>query len=253
LAHWQANDLNDEIIDKTLDLLLKHGVVYEEKEDVSQDEGNYKCTTIGVVSSMFYYTPFDVADLRKNFKVIFENGYQENDLLVSVALGNVDTLRNGIVSRLEREEMATFAAKVNEIFKANPPRESVIKAAYAYFTLLRGMNPQVFAGLARNLQFDFPRAAAVLEALDSMTGKWHKKDWIKTLEMRMKYGVRAELVSFCRIPNIGKVRAEKLWRAGLRDLQDMGQNVDAVQKALGYKREKAEEVCAEARKLALVS
>ena len=148
--------------------------------------------------------------------------------------------------------MATFAAKINQYVKSNPLKEASIKAAYAYFTLLRGMNPQVFAGMARNLQFDFPRTNAVLQAVDSMAGKWGRKDWLKTLQMRIAYGVRAELVHFCRIPNIGRVRAEKLWRAGFRDLQDIGQNVNKVQQALGYKQEKAEEICAEARKLALV-
>ena len=244
LAHWQANDLEDEIVESTLDLLLKHGAIYEE-------DGEYKCSTVGVISSMFYYSPFDVSDLRRNFKILFENNFHENDLLVSVALGNVDTLRGGIVSRLEREEMATFSMKIGQIFKNNPPREPAIKAAYAYFTLLRGMNPNVFAGLARNLQFDFPRTNAVLAALDSMTGKWGKKEWLRTLQLRMAYGVRKELVDFCRIPDIGKVRAEKLWRAGFRDLQDVGQDVGKVQSALGYKKDKAEEICAEARKLGL--
>jgi hypothetical protein len=238
--------LDNEIVDRTLELLLRCGAIYEEDDE-------YKCTVTGVVSSMFYYSPFDVSDLRKNFKIIFENGFQDNDMLVSVALGNVDTLRGGIVSRLEREEMATFATKVCQIFKTKPPKEAAIKGAYAYFTLLRGMKQQVFAGLARNLQFDFPRTSAVLEALDSMSGKWGKKEWLRTLKLRMAYGVRKELVEFCQIPDIGRVRAEKLWKAGLRDLQDVGHNVDAVQKALGYKKERAEKVCAEARKVSLLS
>lgn len=245
LAHWQANDLGDDIVDRTLELLLKCGAIYEEGED-------YKCSTVGVISSMFYYSPFDVSDLKRNFKILFEANLQDNDIFVSLALGNVDTFKGGIVSRLEREEMSTFATKINQYVKTNPPKDAAIKAAYAYFTLLRGMNPQVFAGMARNLQFDFPRTNAVLQAVDSMAGKWGRKDWLKTLQLRIAYGVRAELVHFCRIPNIGRVRAEKLWRAGFRDLQDIGQNVNKVQQALGYKQEKAEEICAEARKLALV-
>jgi replicative superfamily II helicase len=245
LAHWQANDLEDEIVDSTIDLLLKCGAIFKENDE-------YKCSTIGIISSMFYYSPFDVADLRRNFKILFEGNLQDNDIFVSLALGNTDTFKGGIVSRLEREEMSAFATKVGQYVKSNPMKEPAIKTAYAYFTLLRGMNPQVFAGLARNLQFDFPRTNAVLQAIDSMVGKWGKRDWLKTLQLRMTYGVRAELVDFCRIPNIGKVRAEKLWRSGFRDLHDVGQDVDKVAKSLGYKKEKAEEISAEARKLALV-
>ena len=48
LAHWQANDLEDDIVNSTLELLLKCGAIYEE-------DGNYKCSTVGVISSMFYY------------------------------------------------------------------------------------------------------------------------------------------------------------------------------------------------------
>lgn len=242
LAHWQSKDLDDEIIDSTIDLLLKNGVIYEEDDE-------YKCTMVGVISSMFYYSPFDVADLRKNFNILFENGYEANDLLVAVALGNIDTHRNGIVNREEREEMETFANKIRQMFQSNPPREPVIKAAYAYFVLMRGMNPKCFGSLTRNLQMDFPRMHAVLNALDSLSGKWGEKEWFRKLQLRMTYGVRSELVDFCRIPNIGKVRAEKLWKAGFRTLDQVAKNTEKVQQALGYKLDKAQAICEEAKNL----
>ena len=244
-AHFQAQDLDDEIVEKTLELLIRCGAIFKEDE-------TYKTTMIGVVSSMFYYSPFDVADLKRNFDILFKNNYHKNDMLVAVALGNVDTMRQGIVSRAEREDMKTFSAKISEIFGSNVPKEPAVKGAYAYFALLRGMDPGVMTGLTRNLQFDFPRANAVLKALDGMSCKWGQHDWFKRLGLRMTYGVREELVDLCQIPNVGKVRAEKLFKAGIKDLDDMGSSdVGRLKALLKMKQETIEEMVAFARRTAL--
>lgn len=245
-AHFQAQDLDDQIVEKTLELLIKCGAIFKE-DDV------YKATMTGVISSMFYYSPFDVADLKRNFDILFKNGYQNNDIIVSVALGNVDTLRQGIVSRAERDDMATFAAKISEMFGANSPKEPSVKGAYAYFTLLRGMDPGAVSGLARNLQFDFPRANAVLKALDGMACKWGEQDWLKRLGLRMTYGVREELVDLCTIPNIGKVRAEKLFKAGIKSLDEVGaSDVGYLKGLLKMKQETIEEMVAYAKMTSMV-
>jgi helicase len=245
-AHFQANDLDDEIIDKTLDLLMKCGAVREE-------EGVYKATSLGIVSSMFYYSPFDVADFKRNFEAIFSHHWEGNDLLVAVALGNVDTLRQGIVSKAEREEMAAFAAKVTQMFGGNAPKEPSIKGAYAYFTLLRGTDPGVVAGLTRNLQFDFPRAAQVLKAIDSMACKWKRADWFRRLQLRIAYGVREELVELCQLPQVGKARAEKLFKAGYRTVSDVAKDTTRLRGILKLKQETIDEIVNFAKTQDLVS
>jgi len=233
LAYFQSLDLDDSIVDKTLELLMQCGAVKE-------NEGIYEVTLIGKVSSMFYYSPFDVADLRRNFRILFSNNLENNDMSLSYALGNIDSIRMGFVTKNEKEEMEDYAASINK-FIGNT-LESSIKGGYAYFCLLNGYELGPFASLGRGLQLDFERTASVLNALDAMGCKWNKKDFFRNLSMRIAYGVRKELVEFCKIPNIGRVRAEKLYSAGFRKPEDLISNFDKVKKVLNMKDEKIKEI-----------
>ena len=106
LANYQSKGLNDAIVDSTIELLIKCGAIKEE-------DGTYKVTSVGMVSSMFYYSPFDVADLRKNFMALFKANKEDDDLWVSMALGNVDSIKMGIVSKSEREDMGIYQSQIN--------------------------------------------------------------------------------------------------------------------------------------------
>jgi replicative superfamily II helicase len=233
LAYFQSLDLDDSIVDKTIELLLQVGAIKE-------TDGVYEATMIGKISSMFYYSPFDVADLRRNFKIIFANNLQSNDMSVSYALGNVDSIRMGFVTRSEKEEMEDYANSINKCFSGC--LESSIKGGYAYFCLLRGMDMGPFNSLGRSLQMDFERTRSVLAALDSMGAKWNKKDFFQNLSLRIAYGVREELVEFCKIPNIGRVRAERLYSAGFRSPKDLLSNLEKTKSILNMKEEKIKEI-----------
>ena len=86
--------LDDDVVDQLVDLLLKKGIIREY-------EGEYKVNAVGKISSMFYFDPFDVADLRRNFSSIFENNRQDNDYAISMALASVESCKLGIVSKNE--------------------------------------------------------------------------------------------------------------------------------------------------------
>lgn len=244
LAHFQAQDLNDEIVDSTIELLKRCGAIREE-------DGTYSTTTVGKVASLFYYSPFDVSDLKRNFSALFDNNLYGNDYLVSMALGNVDTIRMGFASKAEKEEMGSYAGKIRKI--NDKAMDTAIKGGYAYFLLMHGLPTGVFAAMARNLQFDFPRLKAVLNALDSMGSRWGMKGFFDELQSRIAYGVSPEIAHFCKIPDIGKVRAEKLWNAGIKTYDDISNNPARVQKILGMKADKIKEICNEAVKLNLIS
>lgn len=246
LAHFQANELDDTTIDSTIDLLKKCGAVWEE-------DGIYTVTSLGKISSLFYYSPFDVADLAKNFEIMFDNHKEEDDLQLAMALGNIDTYRWGIVSKAERADMGMFLAKVNAQFGQNVIREPAIKAAYVYHQLLTGVPNPVFVSMSRALQFDFPRLNQVLQAIDGFKSKWNRQKWFRELQLRMNYGVKGPLLFLCQLPNIGKVRANKMYKAGIKDLHDVVNNPDVVRKSTGLKKDKIEEILAEAKKLILTS
>jgi len=233
LAYFQYEDLEDDIVDKTMELLMRVGAVKEV-------DGKFEVTSIGKVSSMLYYSPFDVADLRRNFKFLFQNNLQNNDMALSLALGNVDSIRMGFVTRAEKDEMEDFASKVQKF--GGDYLDSSVKGAYAYYCLLNGFTLGPFNAMARGLQMDFERLSTVLNMLDSMAAKWNKRDFFNGVSLRVAYGVKPELIDLCKVPNIGKVRAERLYAAGVRKPADMLKNPQLVKRLLNMKDEKVVEI-----------
>ena len=234
LAYFQYQELEDNIADKTIDLLIRVGAIKEVN-------GKYEVTSVGKVSSMLYYSPFDVADLRRNFKFLFANNLHHNDMALALSLGNVDSIRSGFVSRAEKDEMDGFAKKVQDAFGGDY-LESSVKGAYAYYCLLNGSFLGPFNAIARGLQMDFDRLATVLNMLDSLAAKWNKREFFHEISLRIAYGVRPELVDFCKVPNIGKVRAERLYAAGFRKPNDLLKQPQLVKKILNMKDEKVVEI-----------
>lgn len=239
LARFQSVDLDESIVDETLELLVQVGAI-----KIVDDK--YEATTIGKVSSMFYYSPFDVADLRRNFKILFTRGLQDNDFALSMALGNIDSIRMGFVSKNEKEEMEDYHNIILKNF-GNVYLDSSIKGGYAYFCLLQGKDPGPYASICRGLQMDFERTNSVLNSLDTMAAKWNKKNYFKNISLRIAYGVRSEFVNLCKIPNIGKARAEKLYSVGFRNPSDLLSNFDLVKKALNMKDDKIKEIIESAK------
>lgn len=239
LAKFQSLDLDDSIVDKTIELLVQVGAI-------KQTEDNFEATSIGKVSSMFYYSPFDVADLRRNFRILFMKGIQDDDFALSMALGNVDSIRMGFVTKNEKEEIEEYK---NSVIKTigDVYLDSSIKGGYAYFCLLRGLNPGAVSSISKSMQMDFDRTVSVLNALDSMAAKWNKRNYFNTLSLRIAYGVRKELVNLCKISNIGKVRAEKLYAAGFRNPSDLIGREMEVKKVLNMKDDKILEIIESAK------
>ncbi len=242
LASFQAQDLDDNIIDLTIQLLENYGAIRKD------ENGNYRASAVGMVSSLLYYSPFDVADLRKNFHALFNSKFTDNDIVISMCLGSVDSLRIGIVSRLERVEISDYKIQVIGQFGASKYNEAEIKGGFAYHSLMNGNNLGAVSSTGRSLQFDFSRLIQVLKMLDGMSGKWGQHSWFDELKLRVQYGVGVHLIDLCKIPNIGKVRAEKLWAAGLRSPTDVAINFPIVQRVLNMKKESIEEICQNAAK-----
>lgn len=244
LARFQEKDLHNRIVDSTIDSLLKCAAIKEE-------DGIYKVTAVGMVASMFYYSPYDVADLRRNFFNMFKEGKEHDDLWIAVSLANVDNLRMGIVSRAEKEEIGAFQGRVWREFGKDAFPESVVKAAYTYHALIGGESAGVLDAFGKTLQWDFPRLAEVLCAVDSMGTKWNKLAYFKELASRISYGVPSYLIPFVKLPEIGKVRAERLWNAGFRTLDEIGEESSRVMAVLNLKADRIKVICEAARSLCL--
>lgn len=245
LAYFQNKSLEATIVDSTLDSLKKCGAIGEEN-------GILSVKPIGKVSSMFYFSPFDVSDLYFNFKALFEEEKEDNDYLLSMALGNIDSQRMNIVSRFEKDEMSMYQNKVRTLMVGKFFNDASCKAGFCYFNLLNGINSQACFATQRTLQFDFNRLSQVLQSLDGLAGHWEMVNWIKMLESRITNGVPSHLINLCRLPNIAKVRATKLYDAGFKTVEEIADaDVEKLKKLLGMKQEAVEQIMKDAQIIAL--
>lgn len=220
LAYHQNLGFGDVAIDKVIDLLVKCKAITVEPGRLVGMPDEYKATPTGIVASMFYYSPFDVADLKQNFSHLFDRKREGDDYFLSIALGNIDSHKFGIVNKIEKGEMSAYQAKIESMFGSGNVLESAIKVGFAYFNMLNGHENPVFGALQAGLRYDMDRTLQVLDAVDSMASKWERHDFFRSMKMRLTYGVRPELVELCQIPNVGKARAEKLYKAKIRTLDD---------------------------------
>jgi len=243
LAYFQNKVFDDSVVDSTLELLRKCGAI-------GLDDDKWNARTIGKVSSMFYMSPFDVSDLYFNFKSLFNSGKENDDHIISLALGNIDSQRCNIVNKAEKDEMSLYANQARLKFTGKFLADGVIKAGYCYYSLLNGTNSQALASFQRNLQFDFNRLSQILMALDSMGGSWNRSGWLKTLEGRIAYGVPVHLINLCRIDNIGKVRANKLYDAGIKNAKDIANtDPEKLGKIINMKGEAVKKIIQQAQVL----
>jgi helicase len=88
-----------------------------------------------------------------------------------------------------------------------------------------------------------------MHELSLLTGYKNLLSDIRKLRIRMRYGVKEELVPLVRLEQIGRVRARRLYKAGFQSLDDLrkapaesltklvGKKVaDAIKKQVGEKR-----------------
>lgn len=247
-GHFQARELDDRVVADTLESLRRCGAAV-------QEAGVWTATTVGQIASLFYFSPFDVADLKKNFTEMFQERKENDDHWLSFALGNTDSQRSGVVSRLEKDETALYAERLRAALGSRYYNDAAIKAGYCYYQLLKGDGAGPMVAFQRNLQFDYERLSQVLLALESMGGcKWNKSSYLSCLEQRVRYGCPAHLVDLCRVPGVGKMRAKKLYEAGYKDIQALADiELPEARKLLNLRSEGATEVIDEAKKLALLA
>ena len=215
LAHFQDHAFDDLVVEKTLGALEQCKAIFRD------ESGEYQCTAIGKVASMLYFSPFDVSDLRRNFKKLFDEKIESNDFAVSLALGNIDSYRYGICNKQEKESISGYKIHIDRIYGKDMMGDSVCKMGCTYFNMMHGKRDvPALQALTGTLLVDLDRTLQVLNFLDTMSCKWDKGNWFKTLGMRIRYGVEADLVDLCQIPNVGAVRAKKLKQNKIKSMDD---------------------------------
>ena len=239
LAYFQNRSLSDLHVKDILDEMLKREVVYE------LEDNTLEVSSVGKISSIFYYNPFDVADLRRNFYFLFQQGKQDSDVHASAALARTESNRMMIVSSAEKQEMRSFDMKLQREFGADYKflTEGLKKTTYGYYCLMNGATSQIMSGYQRNLQTDFERVEQILLAIDSMSGKWGRESYFRDLAKRVRHGVPLHMVDLCSLPNVGKARAKKLYDLGYKNPKAVASLDEAsIRKILNVKQELAAEI-----------
>lgn len=215
---------------------------------------NIDVTGVGAVASMFYYCPFDMSNLYKNFKKLFQNGTQDSYEYVAFALSCVPSNKIEMPTVAELDDLQEFYGEArfreaHEFFNKNASLNGEVKNAYCYYWLFYdepGYGTSL-STLSRSLRGDFERLGDALKVLDQMAGRWGKDKFFDALNARIIYGVNPELVDFVRIKGIGRVKAQKLYDGGIKKLKDM--NAESVALALKCSKTAAEKICQEASAL----
>jgi replicative superfamily II helicase len=228
-ASLQKQKIKINVLNLTLERLTKGGVIYI--DDVS---GEYDVTTIGKVSALFYYNPFDLSNLSSNFTKLFKMD-KFDDIELSLALANTSTNLIGSLSKQDKLDMQSFLNKIEEK-KINYP-ENVLKIGYLYNKILNGRYEARHGSLYKTLQNDLQRLTEVLRVVDTMSKKWGKGEFFKVLAKRSVYGVPAKLVGLIEVKGIGKIRAEKLYNNGIKNKTDIINNIDLAASVAGVNKE----------------
>lgn len=231
LAYFQDKKLDDGLLDSTIDLLSKCGAVGEEG-------GELYARPVGRVSAMFYMSPFDVSSYYFNFRRLFEGGFEGDDVRVSLALANIDSNWNSIVSKAEKEEMESFSAKTRACMPGSFVPDGVVRAAFCYHALMNGVNAGACGSTQRGLQADFNRVSQIIQTLGSLSSAWSRQSWFSSLESRISSGAPAHLLDLCRLPGVGKARATRLYDAGFHDVASiLSGDKEEIARALNMKKE----------------
>ena len=183
---------------------------------------NFAPTELGKVASAFYFHPADVYAWRENFRVLFDQGLENDEVAPAWALGNVPYDR--IVGDLgERREVTS------ECRSRVPLGMSVMKGSLVNVTtwwyLMGGpsVGPLRLSCLERRK--DFGRTKGALMRLGAIED-WDMSSFIDDLEIRVRRGITPELLPLCRFAGITKGRAAFLFESGITGPEKFHEAVD---------------------------
>jgi replicative superfamily II helicase len=210
---------------------------------IQEKSANYifEVTPIGKISAWFYYPPTFVSQvflgLKKGGSLI-----ADNDLLLSWVIGRAYPLMP--FSTLHISFKRYHEAVENNLRLLNfqgidlgKPHKQVLAMPYAIYSLLTETTHHIQEAhsMVKTIQNDSGRLSQMLSVLR----QYYKNDMehidTHTLELRLKYGVRKELVGLCGIAGIGAIRARKLFIAGFKNIKDVYADLNKASDVAGVR------------------
>ena len=142
-----------------------------------------KVTSLGILSAIMYYSPYDIHAWYQNFNSIFFNNLDSDEFALAWALGNIPSNKSFIpkdCAHLKIDWHNRLAGFVNHF-----DTDTVI-GVEAAFDCLRGLKGIGMVGSKmRELLYNAPRIIRTLQTMDERYARWGRKSFWEKLEARL--------------------------------------------------------------------
>ena len=229
LAAVQQIDMHEDDVNQVIKDLLNMRMIKKLKNSSA-----LSTTSMGMVSALLYYSPYDIYEWYRNFEQLKTKG-RINDSMIAWALADIPSNRLDYIPKTLIEKASEFKTILsnNGVITSDLYSISTMIAAYH---CMQGTEPLdgAIKSIMRSFQYDASRMITALKMLDAKYSKWDM-DW-EDIGARAIYGVRKEMVDLVRIEGVGKSRAEKLYNLGFTKVSTVAQlDVSKLQPAFTLK------------------
>ena len=190
-----------------------------------------KVSKYGNLSLIYFIHPLDIFHYKVSFSKLIKSG-DMNDYLVSHVLGTTYSNKDVFISKEEKLFCSKYEEKLKSLIGTSYYDQAAVKISCAYFYMMNGYSLGPLSYLRDKIIKDLGRLSSCLSLLSKISG-WGKDEFFRTLSKRIMYGVKPELFGLIEIRGIGKVRAEKLYNAGLKNKEDIIKNIDKASAICG--------------------
>lgn len=220
LACHQGAKVDDAWLLRLVDKLIEFKAI-----EYYADYGEQKLlrvTQLGRIASWLYFSPFDIFMWYDNLSKLVQST-RKDDAAFAWAWSSIRSNSMSYVPKDCKEYAEKFCRAVNNGSNLGNIKGCEV-AGLGLWLQMQGKAEDIPAGakaLTRNLMYDVDRHLQALILIDKMYGNFNKQDGLKMLATRIKYGVNWDCAKLCMLPGIGKVRAEKLIKAGIKSQDDL--------------------------------
>ena len=215
----------DVLIAKTLIDLEKYGAV-------KKQENIFTVTSLGKIARDLYLQPEDIYNWKNNFNYIEKKDLWKSSAHLAWAISNN-------IKTVSLEYTPQPLKGIANAYKQNLNGDLTISnnavGAVIYFRLIKDeldnyQAKQLDIATAPYLQLLLRDSGRIFNAIKRISSQsaWDRERTLTVLQARVVHGVGEHLVDLVGIPGIGGTIAVQLYKAGLRNLEDIKKNKDIL-------------------------
>lgn len=240
IKDWYVNTLSMrfnetlEPVDNAIKSLVDNKAIYLNKDNTIEQ------TKLGKISSIMYQLPIDVFYWYTLISNYHKSGNKIPDtFLCHLFVSFSDTIYKSYTSREESLRLKQFLMDNKEfdyyIHNNNINPDIANYIIYNALTLY-DMHEYGFDSIKELIKMDIDRkATTILHIINNYSLNTELNYTLPIFSHRMLYGVTEDLLPLVRISEVGGKRAKDLYKAGIRNSEDILNNKEKVKQILGSK------------------